>query len=109
MNWLELLKISFWVMGALLRQLTAPLGCLMFMALASLPIPYGTLQYCHGRTQGYRRVGVAALSLLLVGILVVLHDSRLARTMHCWLCVHLCPALRRFYPDSTLRLHYALS
>ena len=90
MNWLELLAPA-WMMGALLALLTAPLGCLMLWRRMS----FFADTMAHGTLLGIAMaallslplwVGVAALSLLLVGILWVLHDSRLPNDALLALC-----------------------
>lgn len=81
MDWLILLAPA-WVMGGLLACLTAPLGCLMLwrrMAFFADTMAHGTLLgiAIAGLLGLPFWLGVASLSLLLVAILWVLHDSRL--------------------------------
>jgi len=81
MDWLILLAPA-WVMGSLLAFLTAPLGCLMLwrrMAFFADTMAHGTLLgIAMAALLGLPLwFGVGCLSLLLVAILWVLHDSRL--------------------------------
>lgn len=80
-DWFALLGPA-WLMGALLAFLTAPLGCLMLwrkMAFFADTLAHGTLLGVAAAallSLPYW-AGVAAVSVLLVGVLWLLHDKRL--------------------------------
>ena len=81
MEWLQLL-LPAWIMGSLLVFLTAPLGCLMLwrrMSFFADTMAHGTLLGVAIAALLHLPfwLGVAFLAALLVGILWVLHDSRL--------------------------------
>lgn len=90
MDWLTLLAPA-WVMGALLALLTAPLGCLMLwrrMAFFADTMSHGTLLgvAIAALLSLPLWAGVAFISILLVALLWVLHDSRLPNDALLALC-----------------------
>lgn len=90
MDWLILLAPA-WTMGAILVFLTAPLGCLMLwrrMSFFADTMAHGTLLGIAIATLlGLPFwVGVGGLSVLLVGLLWVLHDTRLPNDALLALC-----------------------
>lgn len=90
MDWLNLLAPA-WVMGAVLTLLTAPLGCLMLwrrMAFFADTMAHGTLLgvAIAALLAMPLWLGVALVSLLLVGLLWSLHDRRLPNDALLALC-----------------------
>lgn len=90
MEWMSLLAPA-WLMGAILVSLTAPLGCLMLwrrMAFFADTMAHGTLLgvAIAALLALPFWLGVGLVSLLLVGLLWFLHDSRLPNDALLALC-----------------------
>jgi zinc transport system permease protein len=90
MEWLSLLAPA-WVMGAILVSLTAPLGCLMLwrrMAFFADTMAHGTLLgvAIAAVLSLPFWLGVGVVSVLLVGLLWFLHDTRLPNDALLALC-----------------------